>query len=441
MKDKVIILGGGLTGLVVGERLQSNGFDVTIVEKNNAVGGMCRTKSHDTDDGNLLYDLGPHKFATRQKDAERYYSNMNTNSQEVDIKSHIYLNGKWLSYPVKIFEILKSFPYHGIRCGIDFMLAHLKGDGETYESYIKGRMGTHTYDFVFKDFADKIWGNPHLLDKELARTRVVTPTIFDIISGILFGDNTTFKNFKYPKYGIGDFLRDIEEKFDHADGKILLDSVLKTYDGNKVVISTPDGEQEFDNPILISTVKPRDLVIPMGLSTAAVTDLDYRDIHLFYYLVSSGKVKDTWDFFPSKDVIFNRVSRNFSSDMTHEGCDVVCVEVTSDEGEDVDEEKVFNDFTKMYDLKHRQIFDSWTEKLDGAYPIYHRGFIKDVEDILQEVEMNDKVYCIGRHACHNYNNIDHCIIEASSLAKLIVSGESPNVWEAHRDDFKWVIVD
>lgn len=441
MKEQVVILGGGLQGLVVGERLQANGYDVTIVEKDNAVGGMCRTKSHDTSDGNVLYDLGPHKFATRQNAAQKYFDDMVNISLNVDIGSNIYLNGKWLSYPVKIFEILKVFPYHGVRCGVDFMLAHLKGDGETYESYIKGRMGSYTYDFVFRDFADKIWGNSHLLDKELARTRVVTPTIFDIISGILFGDKSTFKNFQYLKYGIGDFLREIKEKFDHADGNILLDSVLKSYDGKKVVISTPDGEREFNEPILISTIKPRDLIVPFGIESNNIDQLSYRDIHLFYYLVPTGKVKNTWDFFPSKDVRFNRVSRNFSSDMSHEGYDIVCVEVTSDEGDEVDEDVVFKQFTDMYNIEQKDVFDSWCDKLNGAYPIYHVGYQRSVYNVLREVEINGSVYCIGRHACHNYNNIDHCIVEASKLAELIVSGQSSSVWGAYRDDFKWVIVD
>jgi len=441
MSEKVIILGGGLQGMVVGERLQSNGFDVTIVEKSNALGGMCRTKIRYTDAGNNLYDLGPHKFATRQSIAERYYFDMVYRSNKVDILSHIYLNGKWLSYPVKIFEILKAFPYHGVRCGIDFMLAHLKNDGETYESYIKSRMGSHTYDFVFKDFASKIWGGgPGFLDSELARTRVVTPTILDIISGIIFGDKTTFKSFYYPIFGMGDFLREIEEKFDHGDGKVLLNSTLKLYDGKKAIITTQDGVKEFDDPIIISTIKPRDLIIPMGLGDSA-NHLFYRDIHLFYYLVSSGYVKDTWDFFPSKDVVFNRVSRNFSPHMTDDGYDIVCVEVTTDEGIKVDTDKVFNDFTKMYGIKYNHVFGSWYDKLEGAYPVYHVGFGDDVSEILTEIESNGRVFCIGRHACHNYNNMDHCIVEAIDLGKDIINGSMSDLWGIRRENYNWVIVD
>ena len=440
MKERVVILGGGLTGLVVGERLQSNGFDVTIVEKGGMLGGMCRTKSYHNDYGNNLYDLGPHKFATRLSIAKRYYFNMIYRTATVDICSHIFLNRKWLNYPVKIFEILKLFPYHGVRCGIDFMLAHVKNDGITYKSYIESRMGNYTYNFVFRDFANKIWGDPKFLDKELARTRVVTPTIFDIIYGVFFGDNTTFKMFYYPIGGIGEFIRQIIEKFDYSDGNVLLNSTLKSYDGTKAIISTPTGDKEYKDSIIISTIKPRDLVKPMCLGNSS-RRLAYRDIHLFYYLIPTGIVKDTWDFFPSKDVIFNRVSRNFISSMVHDGCDIVCVEVTSDEGDTVNGDQVFEEFTNMYDIDKESVLDSWSDKLEGAYPIYHTGFNVDIKKVLSEIEKSNNIYCIGRHACHNYNNIDHSIVEADTLAKLIISNKSSDEWRKIRDDFKWIIVD
>ena len=38
---KVMIIGGGIAGLTCGAKLQKIGFDVTVYEKNNVVGGMC----------------------------------------------------------------------------------------------------------------------------------------------------------------------------------------------------------------------------------------------------------------------------------------------------------------------------------------------------------------------------------------------------------------
>jgi len=438
MTNNVLILGGGLTGLVVGEKLQRNGFNVTIVEKDNDLGGMCRTKIHHAAWANYHYDLGPHKFATRQEEAQKYYDlKMSENSKiSVVIKSRINMYGKWFAYPIRIFEILKKFPYHGFRCGVDFMLSHLKGDGYTYESYLKGRMGNYTYNFVFKDFAEKIWGASYVLDKKLAETRVITPTIIDIIKGILFGDKTTFKKFSYPKNGMGDFLRNIEESFDHSGGTIYLNSVLRSYNDGNVIIRTPDEDIKLRDCIVISTIKPQDICIPMAIEYD--DQLKYRDIHLFYYLVPKGKIEDTWDFFTSSDICFNRVSRNFSPYMSDLEHDIVCVEATSYEGRSVSQDDITSDFCKVYDVS---INDMWVDKIDGAYPIYNLGYKETINKLLDKIEHDGRIFCIGRHACHNYNNIDHCIVEALDLANIIISGGTNKDWKEKREKYNWVIVD
>jgi phytoene dehydrogenase-like protein len=40
---KVVIIGGGLSGLSTGVYACKHGYDVTIVEKNEKVGGLCAT--------------------------------------------------------------------------------------------------------------------------------------------------------------------------------------------------------------------------------------------------------------------------------------------------------------------------------------------------------------------------------------------------------------
>ena len=52
---KVIVIGAGIGGLAIGIRLQSRGYDVTIVEKNNIIGGHA---SRFTESG-YTFDMGP----------------------------------------------------------------------------------------------------------------------------------------------------------------------------------------------------------------------------------------------------------------------------------------------------------------------------------------------------------------------------------------------
>ena len=41
MKKKAVVVGAGINGLVASNYLQKNNFDVTLIEKNNYVGGAC----------------------------------------------------------------------------------------------------------------------------------------------------------------------------------------------------------------------------------------------------------------------------------------------------------------------------------------------------------------------------------------------------------------
>ena len=60
MKKKIHILGAGPAGLVLAWQLLKKGFEVSVYEKNNQVGGMCRTWKWN----GFLVDTGPHIFHT-----------------------------------------------------------------------------------------------------------------------------------------------------------------------------------------------------------------------------------------------------------------------------------------------------------------------------------------------------------------------------------------
>ena len=59
-RKKAVILGAGPVGLVTAWELLKNDWEVSIYEKANIVGGMCRTWKWD----DFLVDTGPHIFHT-----------------------------------------------------------------------------------------------------------------------------------------------------------------------------------------------------------------------------------------------------------------------------------------------------------------------------------------------------------------------------------------
>ena len=65
----VVILGAGPAGLAVGHELSVNGSKVTVLERNDYVGGLCRT----VDDQGYKFDLGGHRWFTKNEDLNRWF--------------------------------------------------------------------------------------------------------------------------------------------------------------------------------------------------------------------------------------------------------------------------------------------------------------------------------------------------------------------------------
>ena len=66
-KKKITILGAGPAGLITGWLLSKEGWQVTIFEKQNIVGGMCRSWRW----GKYRLDTGPHIFHTSNKKLQK----------------------------------------------------------------------------------------------------------------------------------------------------------------------------------------------------------------------------------------------------------------------------------------------------------------------------------------------------------------------------------
>ena len=69
MYKKFIIIGAGPAGISAGYELSKAGFEVKIFEKSSSVGGLAKTTKY----GECLYDIGPHRFFTLNKEIENFY--------------------------------------------------------------------------------------------------------------------------------------------------------------------------------------------------------------------------------------------------------------------------------------------------------------------------------------------------------------------------------
>jgi phytoene desaturase len=69
MKKKITIIGSGISSLAASSLLAKEGFDVTILEKNDSIGGRARQFSTD----GFVFDMGPSWYWMPDV-FERYYN-------------------------------------------------------------------------------------------------------------------------------------------------------------------------------------------------------------------------------------------------------------------------------------------------------------------------------------------------------------------------------
>ena len=91
MFKKFIVVGAGPAGISAGYELQKAGLEVKILKKSSSVGGLARTTKYE----NCLYDIGPHRFFTLNKEIENFYLEiLKQDATEVKRLTRILYNNK-----------------------------------------------------------------------------------------------------------------------------------------------------------------------------------------------------------------------------------------------------------------------------------------------------------------------------------------------------------
>ena len=159
----VVILGAGPAGLAAGHELSINGAKVTVLERNNYVGGLCRTVKYK----GYKFDLGGHRWFTKNEDLNTWFRRlMGDEIVMVDRVSRIYYGGKYFFYPIRFSDLLKKTgPFTILHAGLAFMWAALvqsisnKPPANMKEAYV-AQFGSKLYDMFFRRYSEKVWGRP-----------------------------------------------------------------------------------------------------------------------------------------------------------------------------------------------------------------------------------------------------------------------------------------
>ncbi|MFH1898030.1 MAG: FAD-dependent oxidoreductase [Candidatus Desantisbacteria bacterium] len=255
---RVAILGAGPAGLSAALRLAKQGVHVEVIEAEPQVGGLCRTIQHD----DFFFDLGGHRFATKDKGLEQDIKELMGSELVTRPRcSTIWLNGKYINYPLELVDLLRKMnPFASTRCILDYFLAALarrvaSSPDKTFEDWIIHRFGKGLYSAYFGPYSSKLWGiPPDLISADWAEYRITLINLWDIILRLfrLKKDTPTtyITNFYYPKSrGIGRIWEYTADAILDNGGIIHLNSTVEELqvDKNRVVF--------LKDRVLLNTIK------------------------------------------------------------------------------------------------------------------------------------------------------------------------------------------
>ena len=279
-RKNAVILGAGPAGLITGWLLSKKGWNIKIFEKQNIVGGMCRSWKW----RNNILDTGPHIFHTSDtklwKFWMKHFGNLlyegNYWSKNVLGKSF----EEFYHYPLSIESINKYEKNLKIKIFKELKLTNKKNiKSKNFFEHIKNQLGPTLANMYFKNYPEKVWGiNVERMTADWAPKRIK-----------LTGKSMPFFNTEFTavgKYGTGKIYENIKDKIIKKGGKVYLRSQITGFDQKNGGIEKVKLQNKKDisigkEDIIIST-------LPVTLTANLLgykSKLKFRGIRSIYILV------------------------------------------------------------------------------------------------------------------------------------------------------------
>lgn len=249
MRKKAIIVGGGFTGCTMAYMLNKKGYEVTLYEGSDVLGGGCRTMFH----RGHPYTFGPHHLIMKTGDVEaREYFESFLKFREIEHNVLTYPNGgdKFYNYPPVKADIEEMPKSELIKSEIANRDENSKI--ENLEDYWKNSVGDTLYGMFVNEYSKKMWGikNNKELDQDITFSLKKEP--------IRDGVKEYFEGAKYIIYP--ENLDGYNQYFEQAveDCTVLYNSNIERFDVNKKAVLVDGKWNEAD--LLVSTTSPDKLL-------------------------------------------------------------------------------------------------------------------------------------------------------------------------------------
>lgn len=455
INSEILIIGAGAAGLACAMELAKVDRNITIIEKDQQVGGLAKTLVFQEDEYTFRTDLGPHRFFSKNQYLYDFIAEIIPEEWKlVDRNTRQFINGKFYNYPINAIQVLKNIgPFKSLEIIKDYCQSLIqfywfKKEIKTFEDYVVIYFGRALAEFSIINYTEKIWGIPvKEIHPDWAKQRIKGLNLFSVFKNSLFIKNNNPKSlvdqFYYPQFGTGLIYEKITQKLEQMGNELYTDSYpIRIHHSNYKIV-----EVEAIIKGCKQTIRPKHLVesipitkflsllnpSPPKLVIEAANSLRWRSqIYLFITLDKAQVTKDNWIYFPNKEIPFGRISemKNFSKDMSPTDKTSLFVEFFVFEDDNMwlmSEEKVFEmamPYFEKFGFFHRhEVRKYYLLKRKHVYPIYDMYYQKHLEVIKEYLDLFINLTYIGRLGRFKYTNQDHSLEMGILAAQNIINGK------------------
>ena len=456
--DETLVLGGGPAGLTAAYILARAGREVTVVERDQGLGGIARTEVRD----GYRFDLGGHRFFTKAVEVRRLWREiLGEEFLTRPRMSRIYYDGQFLRYPLDARDVMRRLgPLELSRALGSYLVAAVRPRGEeaTFEQWVTNRFGRRLFDMFFRSYTEKVWGVPcSELRAEWAAQRIRGLSFTRAARAALFPSagrevKSLIEEFEYPRLGPGQMWEAMSDRILERGGRVMTDAPvtrLGLSDGR--VTEVDAGGETFAPTEVISSLALADLVeladpAPPREVVQAGRGLRYRDFLVVALVLHGGDdpFPDNWIYIHDPDVEVARIQnfRTWSPDMVPDastscvGMEYFCFR--ADERwsmADSDLVELAAGELEAIGLAARErVSHGYVVRVPRAYPIYDAHYAARVATLRAWLDQISNLQQVGRNGLHRYNNSDHSMLTAMRAVENM-DGADHDLWSINADSW------
>lgn len=431
MNVKSAVLGGGLTGITLARLLHEQGDDVTVLEQNETIGGLCRSKR----ELGFTFDTGgSHIIFSRDTEVLSFMlSVLGENADRRTRKTKILYKGRYVKYPFEngLYQLPDEDRFFCINEFVKNLIAVEKGEvppPANFAEWITHTFGRGIAGCYMLPYNEKIWNYPaDRMSHHWVEGRIPRPPVEDIIRSAIGIETEGYVHqavFSYPVTGgIEALVRAIAEPVLPAVRTGFSVASVREEDG-KFLVS--DGRETVRADRLISTIPLQNLLpcladVPAEVQ-AACDALRYNSL-CSVFIGLSGDVPDiSWLYVPDeKTGLFNRISfpSNYSTKVAPPDHSSILAEITYNDGDAVSRmtddaviEHTVGSLVAAGIIPSRDdVVYTGIERQKFAYVVYDIEYQKNI-GIVREFCRDRSIDLVGRFSQFEYLNMDGCIRSA-----------------------------